>query len=550
MVRIRRQWMLSIWVALCLLCCPIPGQAKAPKPTIREQLEALQDLLHKVDRQYYEETDIVELMHGAIEGYLAGLDPHSTYIRPDELKDTQERLRGSFEGIGIFFEIVDDVLTVLSPIEGSPAYRAGLLPGDQIRKIDGESAIGPKVQEVTDRLKGKKGTRVAVSVRREGEPELLEFEIVRDKIQVPSVPYAFQITPEIGYVKITRFSSRTAEDLRGYLLDLQQQGARKLILDLRGNGGGYLEQAVAVANQFIERGRLLVYTEGRHPNSREDHRAGEDPIIPVDVPVVVMVNGASASASEIVAGAIQDYDRGLVVGHTTFGKGLVQKQYRLKNGGAVLLTIARYFTPSDRPIQRPFTKDRNAYMAAAFDGYDPNLDPDSLSNKPVYYTRILRRKVFGEGGISPDVVLQRDSLTTLERQLLREKHFLVFAKQEEPGIARSYPDFQAFFDRYKVGRRELSRFKSLLKDRNVVFTEAAFKARSEFIKKQIKQFIAQIRWGAKAEGMVRVHQDSEVHQAIALFNRAEDLLADRSVHYNRGRTHIPDASPPLHKQVR
>lgn len=527
------------------------AQSDAPKPTERQQMDALVELMHHVRQNYYEDTDAVDLLHGAIEGYLSQLDPHSTYVRPDELHDTQERLRGSFEGIGIFFEIVDNVLTVLSPIEGSPAFRAGLLPGDQIYRIDGKSALRLKSREVTDLLKGTKGTHVVVSVRREGEPELIDFDIVRDKIQVPSVPYAFMLSDEIGYVRITRFSGRTGEELADAIGDLLMQGSQKLILDLRGNGGGYLEQAVVVANQFIEKGRRLVYTEGRHRRSRENHLGHQDPIFSPDLPLIVLVDRFSASASEIVAGAIQDYDRGLVVGHTTFGKGLVQKQFYLKNQGAVLLTIARYFTPSGRPIQRPFGDDREAYQKEGYDDYDPNVDPDSLASKKVYHTRILKRKVFGGGGITPDVPIRADSLGTFARVLVKPKNFgsfLSFAKRQEARILEMYPTFESFFKDYEPGPRELAEFRSLLKERSVSFTESDFQETIPFIQKQIKQQIAQIRWGNGAEGRVRVQQDSQVAQAIALFGQAEALLAARASQQGDAPTYGRSQTP--YNQVR
>jgi carboxyl-terminal processing protease len=541
-----------ILIGCLVFCGSLSVWADVPKPTERQQMDALVELMHHVRQNYYEDTDAVDLLHGAIEGYLSQLDPHSTYVRPEELHDTQERLRGSFEGIGIFFEIVDNVLTVLSPIEGSPAFRAGLLPGDQIYRIDGKSALNLKAKDVTDLLKGEKGTLVTVSVRREGEQDLVEFEIVRDNIQVPSVPYAFMLSEDIGYVKVTRFSGRTGEELEAAIVDLLMQGSQKLILDLRGNGGGYLEQAVVVANQFIEKGRRLVYTEGRYRHSRENHLGNRDPIYAPDLPLIVLVDRFSASASEIVAGAIQDYDRGLVVGHTTFGKGLVQKQFYLKNQGAVLLTIARYFTPSGRPIQRPFGDDHEAYQKEGYDDYDPNTDPDSLASKKIYHTRILKRTVFGGGGITPDVPIQADSLGALARVLVKPKYFAAFlsyAKRQEAHISRQYPDFNRFFRTYEPGAHELKEFRSLLVEREVPFTESEFQEATPFIQKQIKQQIAQIRWGNGAEGRVRVQQDSQVAQAVALFGQAEALLVARAAS-QQGDTQTYGRSQTPYNQVR
>jgi carboxyl-terminal processing protease len=543
--------MLRMLIWVFVFCGSVFAESDPPKPTERQQMDALVELMHYVRQNYYEETNTVDLLHGAIEGYVSQLDPHSTYIRPDELHDTQERLRGSFEGIGIFFEIVDNVLTVLSPIEGSPAFRAGLLPGDQIYRIDGKSALNLKTKDVTDMLKGTKGTQVIVSVRREGEQDLIDFDIVRDKIEVPSVPYAFMLSDAIGYVKVTRFSARTGEELETAIGDLLLQGSQKLILDLRGNGGGYLEQAVVVANQFIEKGRRLVYTEGRYRQSRQNHLGQREPIFAPDLPLIVLVDRFSASASEIVAGAIQDYDRGLVVGHTTFGKGLVQKQFHLKNQGAVLLTIARYFTPSGRPIQRSFGQDREAYQKEGYDDYDPNSDPDSLASKKVYHTRILKRKVFGGGGITPDVPIDADTLGTFARVLVKPNNFstfLSFAKRQEAHMLQQYSDFDSFFKSYEPGPRELAEFRSLLKEKALSFTEFEFQETVPFIKKQIKQQIAQIRWGNWAEGRVRVQQDLQVSQAIALFGQAEKLLVARANQQGDAQTYERSQTP--YNQVR
>ncbi len=542
-----------VFLAAVVLCGGIFHGPAGARPARRlntyRQVEALGELAELVRRYYYEKTDPVDLYHGAIEGYLSRLDPHSTYISPDDLRDAQERLKGAFEGIGIYFEVIGRYLTVLSPIEGSPAYNVGLLSGDRIVRIDGRTAVGIKEREVTRRLKGPKGSRVQVTVQREGHDDLLEFTIVRDRIEVPSVPYGFQIGDGIGYVKVTQFSGRTAVELRDALENLAEGGARKLILDLRNNGGGYLEQAVAVADQFIENGRLVVYTEGRSAGSREDHFGRSDPILPADVPLLVLVNSYSASASEIVAGAIQDYDRGLIVGETTFGKGLVQKEFPLENGGAVLLTIARYFTPSDRPIQRPYSRDRDSYVEAAHDGFDPNTDPDSTLAKPVYYTRILRRKVFGSGGITPDIRLERDSLNAFERRLSR-RYFFEFANLHAVEITKDYDGFEAYFEDYRPRRREISMFKRFLRARDVEFTEREFRDADGLIQREIRRQVAQIHWGTEAAGRVLVDEDPEVSQAIEAFRRAEALLADRASHYNGGQSRTPSASGRRFERVR
>ena len=505
------------------------------------QAHTLDQLADLVRRQYYDSTDPVELYHGAIEGYLSRLDPHSTYISPEELQDTQDRMQGSFEGIGIYFEIIAGQLTVLSPIVGSPAYKAGLQAGDRIVKIDGVSVVGiRKTDEVKRRLKGPKGSRVIVLVHRSGVADSLTFEIIRDRIEVPSVPYAFKLNADVGYVKIDRFSSRTSRELRVALEGLVSEGASKLILDLRGNSGGYLEQAVAVADQFLEKDRLLVYTEGRRRGSREDHFADRDPIIPEDMPLTVLVDNYSASASEIVAGAVQDYDRGLIVGRTTFGKGLVQKQYSLKNGGAVLLTVARYFTPSERPIQRPYSSDRRAYLQEAHDGY-VDADPDSVLSQTVYFTRILNRKVYGSGGITPDVELEPVRPGDFERRLT-PRHFFEFASRHALEFTGAYTDFDAYLLQYTPGPREMTEFRDFLNawETDLTFSDADFESGIALMKRQMKRYFAKFRWGDREAGKVAVSQDPEVVQTVALFDRARKLLADRAYYSTRqGRTHVP-----------
>ena len=506
------------------------------RPSIVDQAQAFGELGDLVRRYYYEEVDQADLYDGAIEGYLSRLDPHSTYISAEDFREMQERLEGAFEGIGIYFDIIEDFLTVLSPIEGSPASQVGLLPGDRIIKIDGTSSVGIKIAAVEGRLKGPKGTTVHVSVQREGVDVLLEFDIKRDKIRVPSVRYAFMISDDVGYVKIDRFSGRTSDELEAALENLGTRGMAKLVLDLRNNGGGYLEQAVAVSDQLLDPGRLVVYTEGRRRGSREDHFSRTEPLVPEAIPIIVLVNSRSASASEIVAGAVQDYDRGLIVGHTTFGKGLVQKQYGLPNGGAVLLTVASYFTPSGRPIQRPYSDDRLAYLEAAHDDYDPNAD--GTIEKPIYYTEILAREVYGSGGITPDIVLKPDTVSAFERRLVSENLVLEFATKHGPELTRSHVDFNSYFNGFDPGRKKLSKFRKFLEGNDTRFGEdeaRSLKKSADFVKRRLRRQIAQIRWGTAAAGRVTVEDDPVVQKSISLFDKALALLDSRAFHGSRRR---------------
>ncbi len=489
-----------------------------------QQWNALTRIASLVRDNYVEEVDQERLLDGAIEGMLMKLDPHSTYISPENSKQVQERFEGEFEGIGIHFDVINGVLTVMSPIPGSPAYAVGLRAGDKIVKIDGKSALGIKEYQVMERLKGPKGTKVRVTVSREGEENPLEFTITRDKIEISSVQSAFMIRPDVGYIWITRFSRKTAEEFDEALGKLKREGMKKLILNLRNNGGGYLDQAVQMVDRFIDKGQMIVYTRGRRPNSSEEHfaqRGAEHPLYPV----IVMINNASASASEIVAGALQDHDRALIVGQTSFGKGLVQNKFELQNGAAVLLTVARYYTPSGRLIQRPYTEDRMAYIEGA--GASPT-DSSETAKRPVYYTMNRQRRVYGGGGIAPDVALKADTLNALERRLDRENILFNFATHYASAHRSELNDLGRFIASFELSRRDLADIRRVIEDRGIAVREEEFEASLDFIRRVIMQEIAVSRWGRDEQFQVNARLDPEVHQALNLFDQAEQLVADRN----------------------
>jgi carboxyl-terminal processing protease len=489
-----------------------------------QQWSALTRIASLVRDNYVEEVNQERLLDGAIEGMLTKLDPHSTYIAPENTKQVQERFEGEFEGIGIHFDVINGFLTVMAPIPGSPADAVGLRAGDKIVKIDGKSALGIKENQVMERLKGPKGTKVRVTVSREGEENPLEFTITRDKIEISSVQAAFMIRPDVGYIWITRFSRKTAEEFDEALQKLKRAGMKRLILNLRNNGGGYLDQAVQVVGRFIDKGQMVVYTRGRKPNSSEEHyaqRGTEHPLYPV----IVMINSASASASEIVAGALQDHDRALIVGQTSFGKGLVQNKFDLQNGGAVLLTVARYYTPSGRLIQRPYTEDRMAYI----EGAGASLaDSGETAKRPVYYTMNRKRKVYGGGGIAPDVALKPDTLSALERRLDRENILFEFANRYASAHRSELNDLGRFIASFELSRRDLADIRRVIEERGIGVREEEFEASLDFIRRVIMQEIAVSRWGRDAQYQVNASLDPEVRQALNLFDQAEQLVADRN----------------------
>jgi carboxyl-terminal processing protease len=326
-----------------------------------DQLEKYKFVFNTAYKNYVDDVSANALTEAAIKGMLGSLDPHSQYINKEEIQSVNEDMQGSFEGIGVQFDIINDTITVISPIAGGPSEAVGILAGDKIVKIDGVSAIGLKQDDVPKKLRGPKGTKVELDIFRPGMEGTLKFTIIRDKIPLHSVSAAYMFYgTDIGVISVNRFSATTHEEIVNAANDLRKQGMKRLILDLRNNPGGLLNQAFLVADEFLPgEGDTIVYTRGRAFDANEVFRARKGQQLE-NIPLIVLIDNGSASASEIVSGAVQDLDRGLVVGITSFGKGLVQRQIPLPDGSAFRLTISRYYTPSGRCIQRPF-EDKNKY---------------------------------------------------------------------------------------------------------------------------------------------------------------------------------------------
>jgi carboxyl-terminal processing protease len=318
---------------------------------LRENIRKFNDVLTYTEKFYVEEVDTQKLVEEALKGMLDQLDPHSVYIPAKQFNSIEESFRGDFEGIGIEFQVVNDTLTVVSPITGGPSEALGIMSGDRIVKIEGEDCIGITNEEVRNKLRGKAGTKVKVTIIRIGVVEGIVYEITRDKIPIYSVDTHFMYDDEIGYISVSRFSETTFDELNDALKELKTSGMKQLIFDLRGNPGGYLNQAVKIADLFVAEDKKIVYTRGRRNEFDEDYFASK-PSAYEKIPLIILINRGSASASEIVSGAVQDWDRGLIVGETSFGKGLVQRQFPLFDNSALRLTISKYYTPSGRSIQR------------------------------------------------------------------------------------------------------------------------------------------------------------------------------------------------------
>jgi carboxyl-terminal processing protease len=372
-------------------------------------IKKLNQVIRLAQNYYFEDFDMDKAMEGAIRGFLEELDPHSQYIDAKEFKTINEQFEGNFQGIGIEYSMLDGYITVISPIPETPSERAGLQSGDKIIKIDGESAYKITTEEVFKKLRGEKGTAVTVQILREGM-EPFDVMLIRDEIPIKSIIASFLIEPEIGYVKINRFANNTVEELENALEGLEKQGMNKLILDLRNNGGGLLGQAVDMVDLFVSSRDTIVYTKGKISSANEVYYSRKN-FYDKSYELVVLINNGSASASEIVSGALQDLDRATIFGERSFGKGLVQRQIPLTDGSAARITIAQYFTPSGRLIQRPYNKGIDQYYETE------SIEDTSLTNKSIHYTK-NGRIVYGGGGIWPDSLVKYD------------EHFIKFLKNK------------------------------------------------------------------------------------------------------------------------
>ncbi len=486
---------------------------------VYQQLTRFAEVLTDVSRLYVEDVDEEKLVTEAINGMLDALDPHSVYIPEKQLRDVNERFEGHFEGIGIEFIIQNKYPTVVSPVPDSPSDRLGLRPGDQIVEIEGVSTYGITEDEVMKKLRGPRGTTVNITVKRLGVEEPLHFAITRDKISIFSVLAAFMIDEQTGYIKLNRFSRTTNEELTRALQKLKKQGMKRLIFDLRFNSGGFLDQAVAVANKFIPAGKKIVYTRGRIPQANEDFYSTEDPE-KTDVPLVILINHGSASASEIVAGAVQDWDRGLIVGERSFGKGLVQNQIPLKDGSAVRITIARYYTPSGRLIQRPYDHGRQEYYQEAWKDEDEKAVSDSTH--PKFYTA-AGRVVYGGGGIRPDVRVKSEKITGFTANLIRNRLFFEYASSyasKHPELAK---DARKFVREFETTDAMLQAFQALIKSKKIEFSQEAWDKDLAFIRTRIKSEIARSLWNSEKYYEVEVRYDPQVQAAMKNFQRAVEL---------------------------
>jgi carboxyl-terminal processing protease len=406
----RRAAFIPFYFALALLTGVFIGTRLGQNPHAglfqSDQGDKLLRILQIIQNDYVDEVNPDSLNEIAIEALLAELDPHSTYIPPVDLAKVNEDMEGNFDGVGIEFNIQQDTIMVVTVISGGPAEKAGVMPGDRIIQIDREKVAGVKIgnEGTVKRLRGKRGTKVKVGIRRFGVNETLELEITRGKIPLYSLDAAFMLDAQTGYIKISRFSANTHEEYKQAVEKLLGSGMKKFILDLRENPGGYLDQAISLADEFLKNDELIVFTEGRNRKKQTYNATGAGEW--ENGPLAILIDENSASASEIVAGAVQDQDRGMVVGRRSFGKGLVQEQMELADGSGIRLTVARYYTPSGRCIQRPYKNGTSAYY---HDAMERNPEADTTETDTLKYFTKNKRVVYGGGGIRPDITVQSKS---------------------------------------------------------------------------------------------------------------------------------------------
>ena len=504
-----------------------------PGDNLRDSIIKFNDVLTLTEKYYVEEVDTQALVEAAINGMLNKLDPHSIYIPAKQLESVEESFRGDFEGIGIEFQVVNDTLTVVSPISGGPSEALGIQSGDRIIKIDGKDALGLSNEDVRGKLRGKKGTKVNVSIFRNGVKDLIEYEIVRDKIPLYSVDTHFMMDNKTGYVTVSRFSETTYNELSEALNDLKKSGMQQLIVDLRGNPGGYLNQAFQIADIFIDGEKKIVYTKGRRSEFNEEYFASKSS--PFEkIPLIILINEGSASASEIVAGAVQDWDRGLIVGETTFGKGLVQRQFDLPDNSAIRLTISEYYTPSGRLIQRNYKekKNKDEYYSEVNEreeqeGDNINHEAETDSTKPVYKTS-GGRIVYGGGGISPDYIIKSGKITEYTTNLLRNNIFyqfvLSYLDQNSETTKKEYGnDLQKFNNEFEINDKLEKSFITFAGNKNVEFNSENYQTDRGYILARLKAQIARNFWKNEGWYSVLFKEDNQVAKALTLFNEAKDL---------------------------
>ncbi|MGB0929264.1 MAG: S41 family peptidase [Chitinophagales bacterium] len=517
-------------IILTLLCIFSSIHAQVDERYVGEAIAKLESVIGILNDSYIEDIDVKKASDNAIVAMLQELDPHSVYIPADKYSKMREPLQGNFEGIGVRFDILRDTIIIVSTIVDGPSERAGLQPGDRIISIGHETVagLGLSNKEVVQKLRGMKGSSVDIGIHRNKIPSVLHFNIIREKIPLYSVEAAYMESSTIGYIRINKFSATTIKEFRMAMTQLKTQGMESLILDLRSNGGGYLTAAVQLADDFLTKDQLVVYTKGRSFNSKEYKATARGTF--ESGKLAVLINEGSASASEIVAGAIQDWDRGLIVGRRSFGKGLVQKPFHLADGSAIRLTIAHYYTPSGRSIQKPYKNNKGAYFNDIASRYKRGemlcADKIKVNESEKYYTKTAHRVVYGGGGITPDVFVPVDTL--LYNSYLRSlehnnaiNHFaLKYVNLYRNKILSKYENADNFHQSFRIDNRTLHEFTASAILQGVQHDEDEFKKIKDLLKVKIKANIARNIWGMSSYFKINNQYSPDYQKAVELLQKS------------------------------
>lgn len=515
--------MKSFLLSAILFIVLLPVQAQY---RLNPELLKLNNVFNVISNLYVDSVDDGRLVDAAIVAALKELDPHSSYIPKKEVDRVNEPLQGSFEGVGIQFQLFEDTILVVQTISGTPAEKVGVMPGDRIVYINDDLMAGQKIQnsDVTTRLRGPKGSEVQVRIARRGLKDLLLFKIIRDKIPLNSVDASYMLNANTGYIKINNFGSTTVDEYRSAFARLRKEGMQNLILNLQGNGGGYMNAAIELADEFLGRGQLVVYTEGlKQPKSVAKATAlgGFE-----QGKLIVLVDEFSASASEIVAGAVQDWDRGIIMGRRSFGKGLVQRQIPLIDGSMLRLTTSRYYTPTGRSIQKPYDNGVEQYQKELEERFkhgefltaDSIQFPDSLK----FETLELKRTVYGGGGIMPDIFIPIDTtrFTDYHRKLVAQgivnKVVVQYIDNNRNTLKSRYPQFERFLKHYTVDESILCNLLEKAGEENIEFNEEQYERSKPLISLQLKALIARDIWSTNEYYRIMDADNQSLQEALKL----------------------------------
>lgn len=520
------------YLAAAVICAAatfgISAQYSRSNSASRQQQKLLM-VENIVNNLYVDNVDEEKIVENAVRGILENLDPHSSYSTKEETTSSQETMQGSFSGIGIQFNMQKDTLYVVQTIAGGPSEKVGILPGDRFIAVDDSIIAGRKLKntDIMKRLRGPKGTKVNIKVKRGSNAELLEFRITRDDIPLNSIDAVYMADGKTGYIRLSRFAATSYKEFKDAITKLKKQGMQQLILDLTNNGGGYMQIAAQIANEMLNRGNLIVYTQGRKSPRQNLNADGSGTFRTQKV--VVMINQFSASASEILSGAVQDWDRGVIVGRRSFGKGLVQREFLLPDSSSFRLTIARYYTPSGRNIQKPYVKgDREDYDKDIIDRYNhgelQSADSIHFADSLKHTTLRLHRTVYGGGGIMPDVFVPLDTTqyTDYHRRLVAKgiipQFALRYVDKNRADLKAQYPDAQKFIKEFTVTDEMLNNLVDAGKAEKVDFDKSQFAKSKEMLRTFVKAAIANDLFSTGAYFQIVNEQNDIYKEALSIIN--------------------------------